>query len=214
MIYLSGAIRPEMAHQPDLGWMLTPMMGNAPDLSGTLWGADTGCFSQPDSFNAEAYLGWLDARKEWRDRCLFATAPDRVGDAAGTLEQSAALLPAIRRLGYRAALVAQDGLEDLPVPWDDFDVLFVGGTTRWKLSEDAYRLAYEAEQRGKWTHMGRVNSWRRLKAAAVTGYDSSGFDSCDGTYLKFGPDILLPRLMGWIETLRSQGTLEPWRATR
>lgn len=187
---------------PDMGWMMTPMMGNAPDLDGTLWAADTGCFSKPDAFNAEAYLGWLQERQSYTDRCLFATAPDVVGDAEATLERSLPLLPAIRDMGYKAALVAQDGLESMAVPWDEFDVLFMGGSTAWKLSEAAYRLAYEAEQRGKWTHMGRVNSWRRLKAAAVSGYDSA-----DGTYLTFGPDVLLPRLQNWIQTLRREPVL-------
>ena len=199
MIYLSGSVRPECMANPDLGLMLTPMMGNAPDLSQTIFAIDTGCFAQPEAFDLEKYMGYLRRWSGERERCLFATAPDVVGDAESTLAKSLPVLPLIRAEGYRAALVAQDGLETMDVPWDAFDCLFVGGTTAWKLSEAAYRLVREADERGKWTHMGRVNSWRRLKAAAVSGYDSA-----DGTFLAFGPDVLMPRVRDWILTLRRE----------
>jgi hypothetical protein len=58
---------------------------------------------------------------------LFATAPDILADAAATLRRSARMLDWIRYSGYPAALVAQDGLEDLTIPWDTFDTLFLGG---------------------------------------------------------------------------------------
>ena len=203
MIYLSGAVHASFARQPDTGWMFTPNMGNRPDLSGTLWAADTGCFTKPDEFNATKYLGWLAARRKDRARCLFATAPDRVGDAIGTLEVSAPILPQIRDLGFRAALVAQDGLESMDIPWGSFDCLFIGGSTSWKLSEAAFRLALDAESHGKWVHMGRVNSWKRLKACAV-----GGFDSADGTFVAFGPDINAPKVHGWIETLRRSPAMD------
>lgn len=182
--------------------MLTPQMGNAPDLDETTWAADNGCFSNPQAFNLERYLAWLSERSQWAGRCLFATAPDVVGDAAATLERSLPALPQIRELGFRAAFVAQDGLEHLTVPWETFDCLFVGGSTAWKLSEAAYQLQHEARRRERWTHMGRVNSWRRLRAAAV-----SGFDSADGTYLAFGPDCNLPKLEGWLNALERQPVL-------
>jgi hypothetical protein len=116
------------------------------------------------------------------DRCLFATAPDVVADAAATLELSAPMLPRIAKLGYRPALVAQDGLEDLAVPWAEFDALFIGGTTAWKVGDAAAALAIEAKRRGKWVHMGRVNSLRRMRYA-----ESIGCDSADGTLLRFDP---------------------------
>jgi hypothetical protein len=40
--------------------------------------------------------------------------------------------------------------------------------------------------------MGRVNSWRRWQIA-----DAFGCDSCDGTFLTYGPDVLLPELLSW-----------------
>jgi hypothetical protein len=203
MIYLSGAINKALVRRPDTGYMLTLMIGNKVDFNGTLWAADTGCFNQPEKYDQEKYLRWLRERASYSRRCLFATAPDVVGDAVATMDKSLPMFPLLRAEGYRAALVAQDGLEDLDIPWDDFDCLFMGGTTSWKLSETAYQLAVEAENRGKWTHQGRVNSWRRLKAAAVSGYDSA-----DGTYLVFGPDVNLPKLEGWLNSLNNQPVME------
>ena len=199
MSYLSGAVYKLIAEQSYIGYMQTPWITNVVDLTNIIWGADTGCFTNPDKYDEEEYLAWLRDRLYALNRCLFATAPDIVGDPKATLERSLPVLPLIRDLGFPAALVGQDGLESLKIPWDSFDCLFIGGTTEWKLSEGAYSLAREAKDRGKWIHMGRVNSWRRIKAAAISGYDS-----VDGTYLVFGPDRNFKRLTRWMSDLRSQ----------
>jgi hypothetical protein len=185
VIYLSGAV------QPGFSVILTPNMGNQlpPDV---LWAADTGCYSQGDKFNLGLYLRWLRARSHAAVRCLFATAPDVVGDAAATWERSAPVLPEIRYLGYKAALCAQDGIVDTDVQWDAFDVLFIGGTTGWKLSSEVEALIANAKSRRKWVHMGRVNSEKRYRMARL-----SGCDSVDGTYIAFGPDINGPKVRAW-----------------
>lgn len=159
--------------------MVTPRMGQRPPANQS-WAADNGRFSSPQDYTDAGYLAWL-ARMPAAS-CLFATAPDVVGNAAATLAMSAPMLARIRAAGYPVALVAQDGLEALPVPWDEFDVLFIGGTTEWKLSEAAAGLAREAKRRGKWVHMGRVNSLRRMRYA-----EAIGCDSADGTVLKHDP---------------------------
>ena len=172
-----------------LGIIDTPQRwGKRPD--GVTWAADNGCFGKGYPGD-EKWLNWLDGNDP--ADCLFATAPDVVVDAAATLERSAPHLPAIRALGYPAALVAQDGLEHLPVPWDDFDALFIGGSTEWKLGLHAATLAAAARRRGKYVHMGRVNSLRRYKYA-----EHIGCHSVDGTYLTFGPDKNLPKLLSWV----------------
>lgn len=175
MLYLSGVVRPDMPAMLSLG------MGNRVP-AGQLWAADNGRFNNPAAYSDDAYVRFLARHSHARTRCLFATAPDVVGDATATLELSGPMFPRIHGAGYLVALVAQDGLTSGMVPWSQIDALFVGGTTAWKLSEDAYGLAREAKSRGKWTHMGRVNSWRRFRAAAAAGYDSA-----DGTALRFDP---------------------------
>lgn len=174
-----------------LGYIDTPAQGNRRP-AGVTWCADNGCFGKGYPGDDE-WLAWLASSADDAGSCLFATAPDVVGDAAATLARSAPFLPKIRALGFSAALVAQDGLEDLPVPWLDFDVLFIGGSTEWKLGAAARELVAEAKARGKWVHMGRVNSERRYRYALQIGCDS-----VDGTFLTFGPDTNMPRLLSWL----------------
>jgi hypothetical protein len=173
-----------------LGFIDTPAQGNKRP-AGVVWCADNGCFGKGYPGD-EKWLAWLDKNSEEAATCLFATAPDVVGDAAATLTRSLPFLPKIRGLGYPAALVAQDGLEDLEIPWDAFDVLFIGGSTEWKLGPAARKLIRQAKARGKWVHMGRVNSERRYRYA-----HEMGCDSVDGTYLTYGPLINLPKLLAW-----------------
>lgn len=194
MLYLgnpcSEDIRAAM-RASELGMITTPAQGNAL-VPGAMWAADNGCFGKGYPGDRK-WREWLERHVGDAARCLWATAPDVVGDAVATLARSAPHLPTIRELGYPAALVAQDGLERLEVPWDSFDVLFLGGSTEWKLGEHAARLTATALDRGKRVHMGRVNSGKRFRYAK-----SLGCHSADGTFLVFGPDKNLVRLRRWI----------------
>ena len=175
-----------------LGYIDTPAQGNIRP-SGVSWCADNGRFGRGWP-GFDAWLSWLASHRGAAPQCTFATAPDVVGNAAATLAESRPWLPEIRALGFPAALVAQDGLEVLTPPWSDFDVLFIGGTTEWKLGPEARSVAEAALARGKRVHMGRVNSLRRLRYAK-----SIGCHSADGTYLTFGPDKNLPKLLHWLD---------------
>lgn len=176
----------------ELGYIDTPMQSlwnRRPP--GVIWCADNGCFGSGWP-GEDAWLEWLGRNRQDAASCAFATAPDVVGQAEATLERSRPMLPLIRALGYPAALVAQDGLEDLPVPWAEFDALFIGGSTDWKLGPAARALGCEALDRGKRLHMGRVNSGKRFRYARALGCDSA-----DGTFLTFGPDQNLQRMRAW-----------------
>jgi len=177
-----------------LGQIVTPASGNRviPDVD---WCADNAAYAGRYPGD-EKFLAWLSARTAHADRCAFATAPDVVGDAAATLTRSTPMLDRIRALAYPVALVAQDGLEHLPVPWTSFDVLFLGGTTAWKLGPAAANLAAQARRRGLAVHMGRVNSLKRLRYAAAIGCQS-----VDGTHLAYGPDRGLPEVLRWLAEL-------------
>lgn len=107
--------------------------------------------------------------------CLFVVAPDIVGDAKRTLRRFYAWQRAISGLSFPVALAGQDGLEDLDIPWGLMDALFIGGSTRWKLSQSAADLIIEAKERRLWTHMGRVNSTYRVSRLREWP------DSIDGT---------------------------------
>lgn len=183
---------------PRLGAIVTPASHRLlpQDLP---WLADNGCYAQGDRFRLDRYLDWLSRPTGAPALCRFATAPDVVGDWEATWKRSAPVLPLLRDLGYRAALVAQNGITPDAVPWDEFDALFIGGDNRFKLAESTFALVAEARQRGKWTHMGRVNGEARLRAAAGGGYDSA-----DGTGMVYAPDKLWPRVTGWLDRLASQ----------
>jgi hypothetical protein len=184
-----------------LGFITTPRGCHViPDWA--RWGADNGRFSAPQDYTDAKYLAWL-ARQN-AATCLFATAPDVLADHAATVAISRPLFPQLRAIGYRAALVAQDGWSDATTPWDEFDALFIGGTTKFKLSlgGEAIRIG---RKRGKHVHMGRVNSYRRLRVAAALGCHSA-----DGTFLKFAPDINEPRLLRWLDQLHSQPIIKLW----
>ena len=235
-LYLSGvecaATRAmEDAAQP-VGLMLQPGSGLARHAQHyRWWAADNGCFSQGETFDPRAWLAWLASLPEVgvRRRCLFAVAPDVVGDAAATWRRSRPWLDVVRSLGIPVALVAQNGADGHVGTWEhaeEWDALFVGGAPEcgrcgwvrrepadrrrrcpscggglqeWKLSAAAKACVDEARLGGKWVHVGRVNSWRRLELMA-----SWNVDSVDGTYLAFGPDANGRRLARWLRRLECE----------
>lgn len=181
----------------ELGQITTPRE-RRPPLPGVTWAADNGCYGKGYPGD-EQYLSWLTRHREHRAHCLFATAPDVVGDALETAERSAPMLPRIRALGYRAALVLQDGQELIGVPWDEVDAVFVGGTDEFKLGPVARELALEARRRGKYVHCGRVNSYKRIAIAFDMGAMSS-----DGTFVNKAPHHNLDRMRVWFTKLAAK----------
>ena len=211
MICLTTKALPQLlrfAH-PNLGRLVQPRHVNsmaATVASGLPWAADNDCFQRFDMHAYDAMLDALalvagshyeDGRVVDRQRgsgCLFVTVPDVVGDARATARQWIRWNSAPRRRGLPVAFVAQDGCErgGLIPPWRDFDALFVGGTTAWKLGPAAEYVIREAKAHGKWVHMGRVNSARRARYAAAIGCDSF-----DGTGAALFTDTLLPTYLAW-----------------
>jgi hypothetical protein len=172
------------------------------------WAADNGCFRA--QWDELTWLRWLE--KLPRERCLFAVAPDVYPDAAATLRRSLEFAPLIRELGFPVALVAQDGAENLAIPWPEIDCLFIGGERlpdprrEWKVGEAARGLAREARRQGKWVHMGRVNGLYRLERAREMGCHSA-----DGTIVKYGypgqPNFRAEEPQGWVAWLEANPTL-------
>lgn len=176
-----------------LGCITTPEQGNVyfPDEWDVI--ADNGCFS--GKWSHDRWFRWLlDQPRSIR----FAVAPD-VFDPTGapchdaTLDRWRTYGPLIERHGFTPAFVCQVGATPANVP--DAPVFFLGGTTEWKLGDTARAITEAAKACGAWVHMGRVNSLRRFDIARRWGCDS-----VDGTYLTFGPDVNLPRLLAWLES--------------
>lgn len=156
---------------------MTPANGAIPGRD--VWAADNGAYS---GFDADAFLTMLERLNP--TGCRFVAAPDVVGDHDATLSLWWRWASLILSYGFPPAFVAQDGARRLP---RGVAALFVGGTTEWKLSNHARRLVEDAKDRGLWTHMGRVNSHRRLRLAR-----SWGVDSVDGSALSWFTDTKLP----------------------
>jgi hypothetical protein len=193
VIYLSGAVSKALHPYLDagtVGMVKTPNMGNVV-RPGWIWAADNGCFNSATYVGDDRWFAWLEAQPH-RDACLFATAPDVVGDHQATLARSLPWLPKIQALGYPAAFVLQDGATVDTVPWGACDWVFVGGTDHFKLV-GSLPLIRHAKSLGKQVHVGRVNSGRRFARFA-----SIDCDSADGTYLAFGLRRNLPNVLGWM----------------
>lgn len=193
------AVRELYPRRPDrLGLLLGPgkafvrsMLGEGMPLA-----ADNGCFTGLDG---PAFLRLLAELVRLETPPLFVTAPDVVGDCGETLRRFTIWGPLVRELGLRVALVGQDGLAPRDVPWDEFDAYFVGGSTAWKLSRQSYLLCEEAKARGMHLHMGRVNSFRRIRLAAEWGCDT-----IDGTGFTWFSDQRIPQAIGWIDAACSR----------
>jgi len=136
---------------------------------------DNGCFAQGEAFDFDRYLRFLGTLEAYPQETLrFITVPDVVAEARATAHRWAQYAPRLRETGLPLAYVAQDGLDALPD--EDFQCLFIGGSTEYKLSQTAGRLIHAAQAAGKWVHVGRVNSRCRLRH-----FTNLGADSVDGT---------------------------------
>jgi hypothetical protein len=231
--WLTGVVNPRalaVADHPLLGLLITPDTADYQKhipAFGT-WAADNACFSQTKEFDPMRWHRWLDNQP--REDCLWATAPDVVGKHRATVKRSARYLPVIRNMGFAAAFVAQNGATPATVPWDDFDVLFIGGVlecipcgytkpasddrkivncpkcsrlmTEWKTGDKALALVVEAKHRQMPVHVGRVNTARRYRWCR----DVAGSDTADGTMFRFKkPEDGVAEVLSWFDD--TQATL-------
>jgi hypothetical protein len=210
-MYLSGSVCAELlevAGRPDVGMLAQPGTSGYPRrYAGAFghWAADNGCFAELKGkpFDVERWWRWVE---ELPHRgCLFVTAPDVVGDPVATWARSELWLERIRGIGLPAGYVAQDGSE-ADIPWRAFDALFIGGSDEWKMGPAVLELLAEARARGKWCHVGRVNTAGRWE------HFSGRADSVDGTMLAFGPKVNTRRLLRWLDRAQvAELELEPAR---
>lgn len=144
------------------------------------WALDNDAFG---SFNANQFTKACEAIKNLPG-CKFVTAPDAFDADAGiglhdqTLELWNDWHPYMQTLNQPVAFVAQNGATPHNMPWHQLDAVFIGGCTTYKLGETAQAITAEARRQGKWVHMGRVNSAKRIayaKSIGVQSVDGSGW---------------------------------------
>jgi hypothetical protein len=151
--------------------------------NGAWWGADLGCVDGPKFVKKIEYIRareWLIIMEPYKKKCLFVAGGDVVGDARRTLAKFEQFTNHFR--GWPLAYVAQDGAESLPIP-KQAAALFLGGSTKWKLSSGAIEVIKRAQTNGLHIHIGRVNWRTRYNAFRIL----SGSDkfTCDGTRQRF-----------------------------
>jgi len=152
-----------------LGQLLSPATSYL--FLGYPYGIDNSAFSNFDSARFKAVL---KRQTDTRDQCLFVACPDIVGSARRTLEVFDQWYPQL--VNWPVALVAQDGMEDMTIPWQLLSAIFIGGTTDWKMSECASDIIRTAKMIGKHVHIGRINTPARFKHFA-----DLCADTCDGS---------------------------------
>lgn len=155
------------------GQLLTPLTRFRLRDPSKPWAIDNGAFAR---FDAKAFHALLAREQHHQGNCLFVTVPDVVSSARRTLEVFDRWKDRLQ--GWKLALACQDGQEDLPIPWDDIGAVFIGGSTKFKVSDGAVQIIKAAQALGKWVHVGRVNDPIRWEH-----FDELGVDSCDGTGL-------------------------------
>ena len=155
----------------DVEQLLTPLTRFKLQRPSAKFAIDNGAFS---GFNSSAFLSLLEREKERKDQCIFVAVPDVVCSARRTLEVFEQWKDRIN--GWPLALVVQDGQQDLPIPWNQINAVFIGGSTEFKLSRHAEQIVRAAKAIGKWVHVGRVNTPGRFKY-----FEKMGADSIDGT---------------------------------
>src|SRR5687768_2989088 len=120
-------MREQYAH--DFWQLRTPLTKYA-RAQGIPYALDNGCFKQFNRRIWERLLGEAET-----DPPVFVALPDIVGDAARTSELFEHFKA--RCNNVPRALVLQDGIERVRIPWDDIAAVFVGGSDRFKYSPEA-----------------------------------------------------------------------------
>jgi len=152
------------------GQFLTPLTRYT-NYGGT-FAIDNGAFSV---FHAKGFQSLIRRNFEHRANCLFVTVPDIVGCARRTLEIWRHRNGIVNG-GFPLALVAQNGIEDMDIPWEYMHAVFIGGTDPWKDSRAVMDIVKTAKILGKHVHVGRVNTVKRYRLFAA-----AGADTCDGS---------------------------------
>jgi len=152
------------------GQLLTPLTRYS--NWGGEFGIDNGAFS---GFDAATFAKLLEREKGNIERCKFVAIPDVVCNGRRTLE----IFKTHDRFVSKAwpiAMVAQDGIEDLDIPWWSMQAIFIGGGDPWKDSKAVADIVRTALILGKHVHVGRVNTIKRFR-----WFHDLGAHTCDGS---------------------------------
>lgn len=184
-----------------VGRLLSPALHNTKLFTQFYTGIDNACFNAA-RWNERSWLNMLLKYSSHASHAKWVALPDVVGDAKETYIRFQRYLLRVRGLGYKIALVLQDGVKGEDIPWNDLHAVFIGGTDAFKESNEAMALCYAARGKNKLIHVGRVNTERRLK------HFIDVMDSFDGLSYSYYSKAHLPRLLKRLEEYgRSTSTM-------
>lgn len=200
-------VRDSIRDNPDkLGAIVTPNHGYVLQ-DGCRVIADNGCFSK--KWKPDWWWSWINNLYDLHsDKIVFATCPDVV-DLSGsethlpTLDLWDYWAPRMKDAGIPVAFVCQKGATWRNVP-TDADAYFIGGDNDFKLGDDALGIGRHFCS-DRWVHMGRVNSLKRTLLAK-----NFGCDSVDGTFVSFGPNKNLPKVLRWVDAANAYSLEDLW----
>lgn len=152
----------------------------------SLWALDNGRFAKGGvnpNWELDDWIASLHCYPEWvRKLAVFAVVADVPFDAHGTIEMFWEMRHHVLNAGYPVAFVTQNGMTPLDIPWSEIDAIFIGGDDDHKIGNEGAELIKAGNALGKWTHVGRVNSIKRLEQVWMA-------DSADGTTLSIDPSL-------------------------
>jgi hypothetical protein len=154
-----------------VGQLLTPLTGFRLQDPDKPFGIDNGSFKR---FLKDRFLSLLARENERRHLCKFVAVPDVPFSARRTMEVFSYWFDRLE--GWPLALVAQDGHEDIDIPWDLIKAIFIGGSDTWKDGRHAEGIIKAAKAMDVYTHVGRVNGVGRFLK-----FERLGVDSIDGS---------------------------------
>lgn len=198
IIFVSGATKSVKKYKSNyIGQLMTPQDGNLYRGDAMLVAVDNCAYSNWDERKFVKLIDSLIGKK-----VCWVAAPDVVGDAVKTSKLYDFWYQEIKvKRGLPIAYVLQDGQDWIGLPFD-YDALFIGGTTEFKLGGYVRYCVTAAKEYGKWCHMGRVNSWGRLRYAI-----DIGCDSIDGSGFSIAPEEKIPVFLKTIQEYEQQQPL-------
>ena len=144
------------------------------------------CFMQNEPFNDKKFMRLVEANSADAD---FVVLPDIVQGGMESFDLSTVWLRKLR--GLHLLFPVQDGMnvdavESMLKTHRDIG-LFLGGSTEYKLAMMPFWGAMAARL-GRWLHVGRVNTVRRIRLCAEAGVTS--FDGTSATMFSCNVDKL------------------------
>lgn len=166
-------------HPKRIGHLMSPGGWRTPWGEYALDNGAFGAWRGQRQWDEVAYHGLCEKAQRHGHPPRWIVVPDVVANREATLKRWVEWAPRLRGFGWPLAIAVQDGMVAADIP-PDADVLFVGGSTKWKWVSLPMWCGT-----GLRVHVGRVNSPRALWRC-----HDLGVESVDGT--------------GWVRGCRKQ----------